>query len=150
MVTFFSGAVGLCRWSLTHGRLSADDLAGYLANVNRLADLGGKPHVVLDIAHDISLPTPVQRKTIADAVQALPLGSKRLIAGHAVVVNSAIGRGVLTAINWFVSERPFAERVFASPDKALLWLAERLPETSPGLVLADIGRQAPHFRSFTW
>lgn len=145
---FVSGEVGPCKWSVIRGTPTTADLAGFVAHIGRLTARKGERVVVLDLAHDITLPTSIQRKIITDAVEALP--DKQLVVAHALVTNSAAARGVLTAINWFVKNRPFDERVFSRPGDALSWLAEELPSVEPDVVLQSISDEAPAFSHLRW
>jgi hypothetical protein len=147
-VTFESGQFGRCKWSLTRGKPTDADVAGFVAYLRQLTADVATPIVVLDLVHGITLPSAMQRKAITREVAALP--KKHLVKAHALVTNSAAARGVLTTINWFVVNRPFAEKVFSAPGPALTWLAEELPDIDARAVLDAIGEQVPSFRKLTW
>lgn len=106
-----------------------------------------RPTAVLDLAYDVSMPNPMQRKLITEAVAALP--RKDLIAGHAVVSNSTVARGVLAVVNWF-TKPTFPERVFGEPKEAVEWLVDLQPDVSPAAVLSDIRKRVPEFPSMQW
>jgi hypothetical protein len=137
----------MCQWALVRGRLNEDTIASFVEHVKRVAS-GHRPGLlVLDMAHDISAPNPLQRKLITDAVN--DGTGKDFIAAHAVVSNSAIARGVLTAVNWFVTSRPYAERVFSNPREALTWLATH-GDVDVEAALRDISTAAPPFETLRW
>jgi proteasome lid subunit RPN8/RPN11 len=68
-----------------------------------------------------------ERRRMADIVSVADRKSGRLICGSAVVTDSAIMRGVLTAVGWIHSP-PYPLRPFADDHEARAWLRERLAE----------------------
>lgn len=144
-MAFFRGDVGVCHWAFVSGRISDDEIDAFVEHVESIAPTGGA--VVLEIAHSITLPTPMQRQRITTAVQALP--GKGLLAGHAVATNSVAARGVLTAVNWFVP-RNYPEKVFGDPRGAVAWLAECSRGLDAQAVLQQIEDAVPGFRKLRW
>ena len=145
-MAFYGGATERCRWVLVIGKITDADVERFVEHVRGIGE-GGPGTVVLELAHRISMPAPLQRQRITDAVRALP--NKHFIGGHAIATNSTAARGVLTAVNWFV-ERSFPEKVFGDPASAAAWLAERNPAVDAGALLETIAREAPPFASLRW
>jgi hypothetical protein len=144
-VALFRGDVGLCHWAFASGRMTDRDIDAFVEHIESIVTVTGT--VVLEMAHSITVPTPLQRQKITNAVQGIP--GKRLLAGHAVATNSMAARGVLTAVNWFVP-RTFPEKVFGDPRSAAAWLAEMSPSIDPGRVLAQVAQAVPGFDALRW
>lgn len=146
-MTVYSGHVGPCAWSVVQGALDDETIEGFLSYLRGVADDAAPGQLVLDMCHDLPMPTPVQRRRIIEVLN----GSKKLdlVAGHALVVNSTIGRGLLTAINWVVTPR-FEEKLFARPDQAFEWLAERNPAFDADALLAAVRAAHPGFDQLRW
>lgn len=72
-----------------------------------------------------------ERKRMADIVSVADRKSGRMICGSAVVTDSALMRGVLTAVGWIHSP-PYPLRPFADDREARAWLRERLTEAQRG------------------
>lgn len=148
-VAFFGGEVdGICRWSVVIGKVQDAEIDAFVANIDAIAHATTPGFVVLDICHGISLPTPLQRQRIAEAVGAATKRT-RVLTAHALVTNSSAARGVLTTVNWFI-QRNFDEKVFKGPSEALTWLATLSNKLDPDAVLADITRKAPPFTTLKW
>jgi hypothetical protein len=64
-------------------------------------------------------------------------------------MNTTIGRGLLTAINWVVRP-PFKEQVFAEPSAAMRWLKERNPALDVEALTRDLQRAHPGFNALRW
>ena len=103
--------------------------------------------LILDITHDVPMPTAVQRKRITEIIG--NAANTRLLAGHALVVNSPVGRGALTAINWVVRPK-FDEKVFGNPKDAVAWLVERNPALDGAALLGDLSRAVPELAKLRW
>jgi hypothetical protein len=58
-------------------------------------------------------------------------------------------RGVLTAVNWFVS-RTFPERVFSEPRAAVDWLSELSVSVDAQRVLTQLAQGVPGFDRLRW
>lgn len=148
-MAFFGGEVdGICRWSVTIGKVGDAEVDAFVDNVHAIADATTPGYVVLDIVHGISMPTPLQRQRVAEAVTAATKKT-RVLTAHALATNSAAARGVLTAVNWFV-RRSFEEKVFAAPRDALSWLATVSDKVDPEAVVAEIQREVPAFGALRW
>lgn len=107
---FASGDVGVCRWAFFRGPATDAMVESLVTHIRATRPREGT--VLIDIAHDITLPGAVQRTRIAEAVKEAITSHKRVIAGHAVVTNSSVTRATMTAINWLV--RPeFPEEILA-------------------------------------
>ncbi len=145
-MTIHTGSFGDCSWSVITGRLEDRDIGRFVAHI-RAIGRSGKPTTVIDIAHSVSLPNPLQREQIIDAVGSIE--HKQLVLGHAVVTNTAVARGVLQVVNWFVPPA-FPERVFRSPGEALDWLGRQCPDLDGDGLLADIERTVRSFASLRW
>ena len=61
----------------------------------------------------------------------------RAIAGSAMVFDSKIARGTLTAINW-IARKPYPEKVFGHLDEALAWLSRLTPAFAAPIVWRSI------------
>jgi hypothetical protein len=146
-MSFHGGALGSCRWSCLVGDLTPQDEADFLQHLRSMIGSVVPGMVVLDITHDMPMPSAVQRKKITDI-----LGSRRdlhIIGGHAFVSNSPMGRGLLTAINWVIRP-PFEESVFSRPVDAIAWLAQRNRTVDGASVLQSITRAFPGFEQLRW
>ena len=148
-MAFYGGEVdGICRWSVTIGKVGDAEIDGFVGNVHAIAEATLPGYVVLDIVHGISMPTPLQRQRVAEAV-ASATKKTRFLTAHALATNSAAARGVLTAVNWFI-QRSFDEKVFGAPRDAVGWLATFSDKVDPEAVLSDISRKVPTFATLRW
>lgn len=147
IIAFYHGKSGHSAWSLLIGEVDGPTEERFIAHLRDVVRHPVKGQLMVDFAYDISMPTPVQRRRIIEVLQ----GSDKLhlIAGHAVVVNSISGRGVLTAINWIV-RAPFEEQAFAKPEAALSWLRERNPAFQDQKLISDMRQSCPEFDQLTW
>ena len=143
----YTGSSGPCHWSVIQGAMTEADTDAFVAHLRRLASDARAGQLALEIAYDMPMPTPVQRRRIVEVLNGSP--KLELVAGHALVVNSQIGRGLLTAINWVVRP-PFEERVFSRPDDALGWLRERNPDFDPQALLRSVESTCPGFARLRW
>lgn len=129
------------------GRFSDSDVEGFLSHLRDAVAHLEAGDLILDITHDVPMPTAVQRKRITEIIG----GASRTdrLAGHALVVNSPVGRGALTAINWVVRPR-FDEKIFGDPKDAVAWLAERNPALDAQALLGELARAVPALASLRW
>ena len=146
-MSLVTGTSGVCEWAFVQGALDDATTDLFVAHLAGVAERIEQGHVVLDITRDVGMPSPVQRRRIMQALQAAP--KLDLVAGHALVINSTLGRGLLTAINWAVRP-PFEEKICASPEEALSWLTSRNPKVDGARVLADVERAVPGFAALSW
>ncbi len=141
-----AGESGLCRWMCGSGTIAPGDVDGFVAHIRATRPRRGL--VMIDFVHSISTPSAADRRLIAEAVREV-LSSSPDIAGHALVSNSSVARGVMTAINW-MAKTPFPESTFATPALGLAWAAQLSPTIDPGAILADLHEQVPGFASLRW
>lgn len=146
-MTLHTGEAGPCVWSLIQHDLDDETLEGFLAYLGRLATDAVPGQLVLDMCFDIPMPTPVQRRRIVGVLESSP--KLEYVAGHALVINSTVGRGLLTAINWVVSP-PFDEKVFGRPEEAFEWLAQRNPAFDAEQLLRSVRAAHPDFDRLRW
>lgn len=84
-----------------------------------------QPYALLVDATYATSFSPRQRKMQADHIrEGLPI-TRIYLKGIAYVAQSALKRGVITAIHWLV-EPPAPHEVFATKAEAEMWLADRL------------------------
>ena len=68
-----------------------------------------------------------QRAQMVALSKATEAQSKRFVVCSCVALTSALGRGVITAINWFAPP-PFEQRFFKTLDECVAHAAQRLKE----------------------
>lgn len=78
-------------------------------------------YVTLTDARGAGAPTAAQRKRAAEVMAADQEVSKRFNVANALVFDSAILRGMVTAITW-ITPPPVPMQTFATPALALGWL----------------------------
>jgi len=147
-VPLTTGRIDGCSWSVVTHRIDDEIVDGFLAYLEDLEREVREGDVVFDILYEVTMPTALQRKRL---VTALRRAESRfdVIAGHAVVSSSVVGRQLLTAVNWLV--RPtFVERVFKNPEAAFTWLATRAPGLDLDEVRQDIATKAPESSRLRW
>ena len=137
---FWMGRVGRLWWFYFTGPCTDETWRQYLDMVKRMVDTGMESTLVC-FAHLAAAPSPVQRKQMAEFIEANRVGLERLDR-FALVIDSVVHRGAITAISWLV-KKPFEERVFNSPISAVKWLTEGHPELDPEVVRASIAAQVP-------
>lgn len=145
-MTLHTGVFSSCSWSVLTGRIHDDDVAGFVRHIRGIRTRDGDA-MVIDIAHSVSLPNPMQRKQIVEAVGSIE--GKSLLLGHAVVTNTAVARGVLQVVNWFVTPE-FPEKIFRAPGDAVAWLVERAPRFDRDGFLSELERRVPGFAQLRW
>ena len=129
------------------GRFSDEDVEGFLSHLREAVANLGPGELILDVTHDVPMPTPVQRRRITEIIGKAP--NTHLLAGHALVVNSPVGRGALTAINWVVRPK-FEEKIFGNPQDAVAWLAQRNPALDGAALLRELARAVPELATLRW
>jgi hypothetical protein len=103
------------------------DYAAYLkafARVVAAARTHGRPVVlIIDIQDGYPSPNALQRKSIGEA-WANAIGVGGVIA---IITGSALIRGIITAIEWFLKNSPTHRetRAYARASDAVLWLADQ-------------------------
>ena len=142
-----TGETSLCRWAFGQGPVERGDIDAFVAHIRGTVDRPGL--VLVDILHNLTpAPAATDRRRIADAVNDV-LVPCTAITGHAVVLNSAIALGAVTAMNWAV-KTPFPEATFSSPERALAWARSRSPALDESAVLAAWRAQIPGFAALQW
>ncbi len=137
---FWLGRVSRLWWFYYTGPCTNETWSQYLEMVQRMVD-GGLDTTLVCFAHLADAPSPLQRKQMADFIQKNAKGLERLDR-FALVIDSVIHRGAITAISWLV-KKPFEERVFNSPLAAIKWLTEPHPSLNPEEIRASIVAQVP-------
>lgn len=143
-----TGRRGPVHWTCLVGETSASTWDAYVDHLLRdLAPALAPGAIVLDIWHGCGSPPVRVRDRFARQFLVTP--EVRHVRAHAVVTDSAMTRGALTAINWVI-KRPFEERVFGQPAGALTWLKELAPELDVAGLMADIEAASPVCRDLRW
>ena len=88
-----------------------------------------RPSAMFTVAHSPRMPSASHRKALAELAES-ELGPR--LQRHAIVSNSAIAQGVVTALSW-LSRKPYEEKIFRTPTDAIAWLQERHPHVGEGL-----------------
>lgn len=99
----------------------APDFDSFLRALEMTQERQGRIVVVLDLTH--ARPDPKRRQAIINWVQQNRDAVDRRILGIGVVAPSAIQRGLVTAVRWFV-KMPFPIEVFPARRAALGWAEE--------------------------
>ena len=146
-MSFHHGVVGPCRWACLIGGFSDDDAEGFLSHLRAAVANLEQGHMILDITHDVPMPSATRRKQITEIIGGAQ--NTHLLAAHALVVNSPVGRGALTAINWVVRPK-FDEKIFGNPRDAVAWLVERNPMLDGDALLRDLARSVPGLSELKW
>lgn len=107
-------------WAAFRGRFSDDDFGRYLEAVPAALGSSDFKGLMFTTADAPRMPSATQRKALSDLVES---GAVATLRRHAIASDSAITRGVVTAMNW-VSSKPYDERIFPTPEAALVWLGE--------------------------
>jgi hypothetical protein len=137
---FWLGRMGRLWWFYYTGPCTEETWDQYLEMVKRMLD-SWQPATLLCLAHRADAPNPLQRKKMADFINRNRIELRRLDR-FALVVDSVLHRGAITAINWLVG-KPFDERVFNSPLAAIKWLAEPHAELDREEIRTAIVAQVP-------
>lgn len=89
----------------------------------------GKPCVLVhDLRH--AHPDAVRRKKIKEWIASVPVEKRRLIKAYALVVHSAVQRGIVTALLWFFAHPLVPIQVFGDEASAVAWAREFLPPSA--------------------
>lgn len=122
----------LVRYTRSHSDASWQ---AYLETMSRFVSRG-VPYVTLTDARAVPAPSARQRRMASDVIAREEARTKRFVVANAVVVDSALLRGALTAVHW-VAPPPVPLDSFATPQLAYAWLmtmyAERTGEELPPL-----------------
>lgn len=106
------------------GSLTPSEVDAYLSHCAGL--LGRREHMGLLIdARKADIPDAKTRARFVEFFDVQRPRTRRYIAGMAVVLNTAMGRGVLTALTWMESPA-FPVKSFEHASEARLWLKDLL------------------------
>ncbi|MCB9603372.1 MAG: hypothetical protein H6724_15015 [Sandaracinus sp.] len=117
---------------------SEDEWESYLARM-RTYPSRRERYVTLTDARGAGTPSAAQRKRAAQVMAEDEALSKRFNVANGLVFESALLRGMLTAITW-LTPPPVPMQTFASPRQALEWL--------DGLYLSAQGTKLPSWGRF--
>lgn len=84
-----------------------------------------QPFAVLIVMGDHPPLSPTQRKAAAEAMKSDSKGHPGLLRAKAIVIGSAIERGVVTAVGW-MAKPPYPFAAFESESAAKTWLRSHL------------------------
>lgn len=88
------------------------DAAGVFARDQRVV-------FVIDISGvTLAMPAP-RRRHLHELMETIQKDADRLMLGAIYVADTAIGRGVVTTLNWMRGKRPYPVRVVASEEEAM-------------------------------
>lgn len=109
--------------------MSRDEFEGHLA---RIASYYGRGPFGLLVDTRDSFPLDAnQRRLVADEIEQNEARYPKTLRGVAVVMTSAVQRGVLRAITWLTTNPKFEMEPFASLDEAKTWLRTKLGTPAP-------------------
>lgn len=114
----------LCRISMPASPLSPAQFEQHLDSIEALF-FRGEPFGLLIDARGGSPPSARQRQDIGRRMKRWAQRHPARMVGLALVLKSAIERGVFTAVSW-ASSKTFPMRAFALPGEAEGWLREQL------------------------
>lgn len=138
-------AILVCRYASPY---DPTDYAGYHAQFLRVvaaARSNRRPVILMvDLQDGYPQPTAVERKNIGEAWGKVPDVGGVI----AIVTSSALIRGIITAIEWFMKNSPNRRetRAFASSGDAIVWLAEQ-SGVAPAELTASIEAMRPQRRA---
>ena len=116
-------------WPLFRARMPAtplghEEFAAWLEQLDCLFRRGERFALALDV-RDAPLPTAIQRQEVAKLLRTWYARNPDRMAAQAVVMTSALQRGILTAILW-LSGPTYQTRAFSAVPDAEAWLREML------------------------
>lgn len=118
---YWEGLDGRVGWSYFGVKLTQDDWDRYVAHHLALANSGATRLSLMTIARAPNPPNAHMRRQISELIEEQSHILDRVNA-NAMVLDSALARGALTAINW-ISPKPFHEKTFKHFADAAVWLA---------------------------
>ncbi len=108
-------------------KMTDDEYRAYLDWTRKYIVCVGRPYAMVLDATEAAPVSPGQRKILSDHMaQTRPFSSK-YCAGVAMVFDSTVMRGVMTAVLW-MSAPEYPTKVFANTLDATLWCREALRE----------------------
>lgn len=146
-MTLKTGRVGNCFWAFNAGTVFPEDHQRLLEQVRLFCAAAAPRTTVLHMLHDAPRPSAVERQELGAALNAAP--SLTHVLGHALVTNSALTRGALTAINWLL-KAPIPQTTFATPDAGMEWLASLDPSLDVQALKAAILLACPESTRVIW
>lgn len=138
-MTIWTGRVGSCTWTYGHGKINPGEWDTFIAGLRRSLTTEPRPITMLTVTHEAVPPNAAERKLLADLLRS---GAADRVLAHALVTDSALVRGVLTALDWLV-KKPFKETAFADPREAVRWLAGFAPDLHVTEVVLGIRAVVP-------
>ncbi len=112
--------------------IDEDGIRDMFARFDELYRAKKRYAAVIDSTRTRELPTPKLRKVLTDLTEASTADARRWCVGTAMVVNSSIVRGLLTAVAWVV-QSPTPTVHVATPREAVNWCRARLETAGIGL-----------------
>jgi hypothetical protein len=142
MMHAFSSVAANCRWSYLTGEPFDEQLwRQYIQTCFELSQQLSARATMLTLGLSGALPPPSARRELARHLKQLD-AKLLMFAGSAMVFDSALARGSLTAINWIV-KKPYPEKVFADVNAALTWLSSLRAEFDAEAVWSSIESSVP-------
>ncbi len=109
------------------GTLDDDAFNAYLAEYRAFLGRGMRYAIVID-ASTSGVPSPAQRRLLADSIRDDRPRLRAQCVGGAFVISSTLVRGALTAVLW-LQPLPFEYVLVKDVDAAERWCRERLNDT---------------------
>jgi hypothetical protein len=119
----------LCRISMPRVAMTATEFEQHLQYIGNLFRRS-EPFGLLIDARGGAPPSARERQAIGQRMREWFERSPRGMVGMAVVLSSAIERGVFTAITW-AAGKTYPSRAFGTPEEAERWLRAALDQRSP-------------------
>ncbi len=105
--------------------LSDLEFKAYLAWVEKYVTCHGETYAIVNDVRYAPAPSAAQRRLVAEQMERLKLVTKRHCAGNAMVFQSQLMRGIMTAIFW-MAQPDYPTKVFATVDQAIAWCEVQL------------------------
>lgn len=126
-------------------RVTDDEILRFIEGQRQLLARRTKCLVLVDARNGHVLPA-TQRKFFGDWLKESEAGTRRYIAGMAIVVDNALIRGALTAVLWLV-EPACPTKIVATIDDAITFLTEcgeraNIPDARAKLSAARVRRRS--------
>lgn len=142
-----SGMHQRCHWHVLVGPAHGDEWEQYFASLRATVGHLEPGDLLLDIWHDTGRASAPERQRFTTwFAQTKEIERVR---GHAFVTNSAVSRGLLTAVNWVVKPS-FAERACSTPTEGLSWLHKLRTDLDIEALTRSIREAAPVLTTLRW
>ncbi|MEZ4288547.1 MAG: hypothetical protein R3A47_10485 [Polyangiales bacterium] len=102
------------------------DQESFYREADRLL-VGQRPAVVLHDLSQVGSMDAARRRKFVTYAEANRERVTSMVKGYAVLIDSPVIRGIVTAVLWFLNP-PCPMKIFTSRAKAIEWLKERYPE----------------------